>query len=432
VAGIKSVERLTITLAAGTASASANLTKSQTIANCVPLMTKRITTVASPVDNWAQQDVDIFFETGPDRVTAQTNDGSTRAIVVEVTVREYDSAKVKVQSGTFSMTASETSPGTAPSLTAVVIANSAAVIYYDTGNTANTNDGSVCRVRIDSTTTLAIDRGAASGTIDGHWFVWESLDGDFTVQQIDITLSAVASNTGTLTSLTMNKTWTLFTYTAASTNDDNSLGSVEGVLTSSTVYTIQRAGSSGTIVATVFAISFAGGGAETAQRGQIAAQGSTASENVDITATDLDLAGVHSPGYGSFKTGGSFPGAGSSDNADAQCAWDFVDTDTIRVQHSTNGGEASNDLSWEVLEDEIVTSTLDQEGYRWRDDDGSESAASWRQSQDVVDTVAQETNIRLRAIIDESTSGGDADAETFQLEYKETADGAAEWRKVPV
>jgi hypothetical protein len=73
--------------------------------------------------------------------------------------------------------------------------------------------------------------------------------------------------------------------------------------------------------------------------------------------------------------------------------------------------------------------TLEQEGYRWRNDDGSESGASWRQSQDTSDTVAKNTNIRLRALLNAT---GDPAAATYQLEYKESGDPDAEYRAIPL
>ncbi len=73
--------------------------------------------------------------------------------------------------------------------------------------------------------------------------------------------------------------------------------------------------------------------------------------------------------------------------------------------------------------------TFEQEGFRWRNDDGSESAASWRQSQDVNDAIAKETTIRLRVLLDATL---DPSGEQFQLEYKETGDPAGDYRKVPL
>jgi hypothetical protein len=67
------------------------------------------------------------------------------------------------------------------------------------------------------------------------------------------------------------------------------------------------------------------------------------------------------------------------------------------------------------------------EGFRWRDDDGSESAATWLQLQDVDESVAKETNIRLRVLTDTTGDGGSV---TRTLQYKRDDEGAGEWRDV--
>lgn len=99
--------------------------------------------------------------------------------------------------------------------------------------------------------------------------------------------------------------------------------------------------------------------------------------------------------------------------------------------HVSDGGNAyQNDGALDDIQiSGVDRASLDQEGYRFRNDDGSESAATWRQGQDTVDTVGKDTNIRLRILIDAS---GNPNSEQFQLEYKEASDGAGEWRAVPL
>ncbi len=78
---------------------------------------------------------------------------------------------------------------------------------------------------------------------------------------------------------------------------------------------------------------------------------------------------------------------------------------------------------------DIARKACDQEGFRWRNDDGNEAAATFRQAQDVDETVAAEITLRLRILVD---GLDDPDAESYQLEYKETGDADTEFRKVPV
>ena len=69
---------------------------------------------------------------------------------------------------------------------------------------------------------------------------------------------------------------------------------------------------------------------------------------------------------------------------------------------------------------------LEQEGYRFRDDDGSESAATWRQNQDTVDTADIGEKIRLRVLINGSE---DTDATQYELQYREKS-ASGGWRSV--
>ena len=58
--------------------------------------------------------------------------------------------------------------------------------------------------------------------------------------------------------------------------------------------------------------------------------------------------------------------------------------------------------------------TREQTSFRIRDDDGSESAATWRQAINVDDTLAVDTNFRIRFGY---TIAGMDGAQACQLEY---------------
>jgi hypothetical protein len=73
----------------------------------------------------------------------------------------------------------------------------------------------------------------------------------------------------------------------------------------------------------------------------------------------------------------------------------------------------------------IGSDYLEQEGFRWRADDGNEAGASWIKTQDLNITLGLGEKARLRAIIN---SLGDYDVKAFQLEYKKTTD--LTWLKV--
>ncbi|MCA0455663.1 MAG: LamG domain-containing protein [Chloroflexi bacterium] len=71
-----------------------------------------------------------------------------------------------------------------------------------------------------------------------------------------------------------------------------------------------------------------------------------------------------------------------------------------------------------------VAVTVTQSAYRFRDDDGSESTATWRQSENTVDTAAPEDAFRLRLQVD---ADGDPASQDLQLEY--SVQGSGVWQK---
>ena len=92
------------------------------------------------------------------------------------------------------------------------------------------------------------------------------------------------------------------------------------------------------------------------------------------------------------------------------------------------GSQFTNDLAFSTWNEVGVDlNATEQEGFRWRNDDGSESAATWRQLQDVDDTVGKEANIRLRTLVDNSGNPGSVQA---TLQYKRDDEAASEWRDV--
>lgn len=121
-------------------------------------------------------------------------------------------------------------------------------------------------------------------------------------------------------------------------------------------------------------------------------------------------------------------------NLDAAAGGPYTNSDLqlrFRFVVSGSGSAWQNDCA---IDDIVVTGVdrneYEQEGYRWRNDDGSEifpGGASYRQAQDVVDSVGKETNIRLRVLVDAT---GDPVAEQATLQYKRDDEAATEWRDV--
>lgn len=79
-----------------------------------------------------------------------------------------------------------------------------------------------------------------------------------------------------------------------------------------------------------------------------------------------------------------------------------------------------------VLNGTVASSgTVELEGFRFRNDNGSETTATWLDAQDVNITQPKSTNTRLRVVLNSTLDRG---AETYQLEYRKVGD--ATWLKM--
>lgn len=90
------------------------------------------------------------------------------------------------------------------------------------------------------------------------------------------------------------------------------------------------------------------------------------------------------------------------------------------VQNNSNGD--SNVVTGTFT---TATYTLDQTKFRWRNDDGSETTATWAAAEDANVTIAALTPTRLRV---EITATGDPASKTYRLQYRKV--GETYWRDV--
>lgn len=94
------------------------------------------------------------------------------------------------------------------------------------------------------------------------------------------------------------------------------------------------------------------------------------------------------------------------------------------LYHSWDSTTASSEPQL-IIDYTAAPSTLDQEGYRFRNDDGSESTATWAAAQDTDISKATSAPFRLRALINGTL---DPASNQYQLEYKLSTDSV--WKKV--
>jgi len=130
-----------------------------------------------------------------------------------------------------------------------------------------------------------------------------------------------------------------------------------------------------------------------------------------------------------IATTGSFKGVGYAAGSEIAKYLSGVNY-TTGFPASIATGDIADEI-WPVrcgVEDAVATS-IEQEGFRPRNDDGTEATATWKANQDTNITLAANTAFRLRMLLNAT---GDPDSINAQLEYryKPTGGSFGSWTKV--
>lgn len=162
----------------------------------------------------------------------------------------------------------------------------------------------------------------------------------------------------------------------------------------------------------------------------IASGGSTTpSCNVTAVVGDpvVDVVYVEKTSITSVGSGQTLPTNGKSENIGAATSigtsYEVAGSTTVTMDWTI---ASANWNSCGIALKPLASSTLEQEGYRWRNDDGDETTATWNMAQDNEGTFTANSSKRLRVIVDAT---GDPAAIAPQLEYRKIGDSV--WRKVP-
>ena len=218
---VTSVQSVQVTLSGTATSGSATLSSGTVIANCVPFASF---STDGPQDQMGRMLIDVYFQAGsPPSVVVQRNLGlSGDSIVVNIAVVEFNSANVRVQQNTFQITSTTTSP----TLGTAVDTGRAAMVFYARCSVTGGYSWPQAAVAgyIDTSSnpssTLNFTRGGTGATLDGHYYVFEALGGQFAVQQGSCSMaSSVTYCDVVLSSVDMSKTFVMTSYRTASNAD---------------------------------------------------------------------------------------------------------------------------------------------------------------------------------------------------------------------
>jgi len=232
---VKSVEYVELPMAAGATTVSGNLTKGQVLANCVPFASMM---TSGTDDEYDQVFADVFFQAAPSRVTAQRfTSGGTLSVGVYVV--EFDPAYVAVQQNTFSLFAGVAS--TTTPIAAVNLSKAALVSYYRHGAVTNSWNDYAVAGWLSLTNQITWQRNTSAGTLNGHYYVFEARNNEFSVQAVSFALAAGSpSGTAAITAVDLDKTMVIASYQTAYASDDNEDGQIGVFLANPTTVQAQR------------------------------------------------------------------------------------------------------------------------------------------------------------------------------------------------
>lgn len=107
-------------------------------------------------------------------------------------------------------------------------------------------------------------------------------------------------------------------------------------------------------------------------------------------------------------------------NPNTASAWTVSDLTSLEVGVKKINTAGQRLTMMKVVVD-YTAPNVEQEGFRFRNDDGSESAATWLASQDANSSITSGTNVRLRMLLNATGAAGSTQ---YQLEYKEKVSGS--------
>ena len=335
---IVSVEAVEISITDTNTSASANLSASQTLANCIPLGSWYGVTssgIAGDSDDW---DVALTFASSPDRVVA-TRQGSVGQLNITVYVVEFDPTEVAVQQVSFSLTGATGSQ----SITSLTQTDAWVVCSWNNTDASPDFDNGNLAYKISADgTQIDFQRESDGGTIAGTAYVAEALNGAWVVDHVQNT--GVSGNnlldTDLSGAITLARSFIIGSQSDADVAPRGRNLWRFSFLDTDTIRAIRLEAETESGVLWMQAIELASGYG-TVEEVDIHVEGDADTNTATITEVDLSFASVHSSSPG--RSMGMAEGTGTSS---VQCAFAELvlnDSTTLQIQHY-NTSNASRDV----------------------------------------------------------------------------------------
>ncbi len=359
-AGVVSVEHVTITLANGSESVTTNLNKGQDETKCAPFYSSRRVLVSGTNQSDNQQynnpDIEIIDNGGTPAVRCTVSAmAASNSILIEVYVVEFGS-DINVYQGAFDIVASATTD--LVSITAIDQTKAFIIHAYEASPAdADGMDESRTGAFFSANDEITFIRGLGptGSSVNGHYYVIEDTASNWTVDSGSHDCGTTGQST--IGAVDMAKTFIIASCTRTDTIDDIILEPTVFLGATTTVDSI-RGTNTGTCTVYWFAVEFDSGGAENVYRGSVS--GTSATDTTPSHASvDPNFTAVHTPKQISPTGRADSGGTASSDFNQALVGYVLNGTDdgVDMTRSVAQGGTQSIQSYWETIEweqDEVV------------------------------------------------------------------------------
>ena len=346
-------------------------------------------------------------------------DGTTVQVTAEV-VLYGDDTTVQIGSttlsGSTSTTASPSSVTTSQSWIYSTQSTDSSAAGSEEGNPAQAFVG----VELTNSTTITFRKGNSTASTTTQWYLISS--STLSVQRGSLGITSTSGNTTTISSVTLSQTFLFGTYQSAEVEYVNDEGAIYCDLQNSTTVRgrVGFAGATNTYYYQVVS--------DSAQSVQ------TFGDSVANSATGSD-----SPSSIDESLSFVLPTVGTNGGAANDSNYQSGFSGTRMIEHWIS---AATTVSWrrsdgvsdthkfrQVIE-QATALEWEQEGYRWFDDDGDEDESTALAAQDTSITVAKQTTVRLRGLLNVST--GNPGSVVISVEWKKSGDPDSQYRLIPL
>jgi len=207
---VKSVEECFLRIVNNTVKDTYTLTLGQNTDNCVPFASwERY--ASSLNDSWRSNLIDVYFEDGTKVAIERDTAHLSTAVQATVYVVEFEPSKIRVQQGTWSISGG-TDTGNV-TVSSVDQTYAAALAYAASDDSSSHPNTTFPLYYFTSNTNLRFERADTSAWVPyGHYYIFEALDSQWTVQTFDSGSVTAATVDVTISPVVLDRTFIICSY----------------------------------------------------------------------------------------------------------------------------------------------------------------------------------------------------------------------------